>query len=127
MPRDRCHVKATVASREGAGEAAIHGFAPGPLWWLQPICKGTPDTDLKDGELTVQNALIPFYGHRDTRWDPDQDLRGSWPFSRSDVNTSHGTKQNRASRLASLSKSRLQGACFGQSFPDWFPWGHGLF
>lgn len=127
MPRERCHVRARVAGREAAGEAAIHGFVPGPLWWLQPNCKGTPDTGLEDGKLTVQKAVIPFYGHRGTRWDPDQELRGSWLFSRSSINTSHGTKQQRAARPASLSKSRLQGAHFGQSFPDQLLWGHGLF
>lgn len=127
MPRERCHVRARVAGRDGAGEAAIHGFAPGPLRWLQPICKGTPDTGLKDGELTVQKAVIPLYSHRGTRWDPDQELRGSWPFPCSNVNISRGSKQHRAACPDSLSKSRLQGIRFGQIFPDRLLLGHGLF
>lgn len=106
---------------EGDSEAAIHGFAPGPLWLLQPICKGTPDTGLKDSELTVQKAVIPFYGHRGTGWDPDRELRGSWPFSCSNVNTSHGAEQHGANCSASLTRSRLQRAHFGQSFPDQLP------
>lgn len=46
--------------QRGESEAAIHSFVPGPRWWLPPICKGTPDTGLKDSELSVQKWLSHF-------------------------------------------------------------------
>lgn len=53
--------------------------------------------------------VIPFYGHRRTRWDPDQELGGSWPFLCSNVNTSDRSEKHRATALLALGKACCRG------------------
>lgn len=59
---------------------------------------GSPSTEalqtgLKGGNTSMQKAILSFNYHSSTRWVPGQEVRGSWPFTRSNVSISHGTGQ----------------------------------
>lgn len=113
MPRERCCVRARVASREGESEAAIHSFVPGLHWWLQPVCKGAPDTGLKDSELTVQKQLSHFMVTEAPGGTQTKSPGASGLFHA--AMSTPATDQRSTEPPALLALAR---ACFGPSFPD---------